>query len=603
MRKIVTLVFLGLLVGSLNAGGPALAGVVGKSLQEMGANKQVQNAGDALEKSFITITTKGKATRGAKGALGELALNSGELICNAWIISFRVHIRNMIVENVGLSGDSQVRHLQLIQKAQDFAAQLEQECTRVGLIGQTPGGKPSGSGGTPAASGSSDDMLPEPKDPTQTIDRRPGETVADAICRHRCQPYLDRLNEEKRWLAETEKWQKEAEQKYREKHAAAEKLRAEVAKLQKELAALNQITRASYNSNWKQSRKDEWTDAQARSGRIKSNLGIVQGNLDTAAKAETAARAHLQIMERAVVSQRQRTQTAQQAYDDCLRRCLQQAADAGDPTNTVCPAPAAHKSVSIGPNDKVGSRAQLGTDIKKSLGGGAGLGGLLGGSSGGTFGSKKANPVPNRASGGKEPETADDPIDDGDKVAQEVGDTELEVGALLVSDGLLVSSHIDDAPGDGTFQAVFLEDAYGRRMTPNRYDIYDLWREWTLTVWWTYDRWVDGQHVEHKEGGWSESERETMQLAALRPGEAAENGIWSRLGFSAATKGVRSLGTHFALTPEDLAEPVDLVIHTTLPEQDPVTTQPVIYRLSLENGGEVRLEPATASLAMARKCY
>jgi len=29
----------------------------------------------------------------------------------------------------------------------------------------------------------------------------------------------------------------------------------------------------------------------------------------------------------------------------------------------------------------------------------------------------------------------------------------------------------------------------------------------------------------------------------------------------------------------------------------------VIYRLSLENGSEVRLEPVTASLAMARKCY
>ena len=40
---------------------------------------------------------------------------------------------------------------------------------------------------------------------------------------------------------------------------------------------LDQITKASYNGNWKQSRKDEWTSAQARSGRIKSGLGIGVG--------------------------------------------------------------------------------------------------------------------------------------------------------------------------------------------------------------------------------------------------------------------------------------------------------------------------------------
>ncbi|MEQ8355998.1 MAG: hypothetical protein RH942_10720, partial [Kiloniellaceae bacterium] len=62
-------------------------------------------------------------------------------------------------------------------------------------------------------------------------------------------------------------------------------------------------------------------------------------------------------------------------------------------------------------------------------------------------------------------------------------------------------------------------------------------------------------------------------------------------------------GTHFALKPEDLSEPVDLVIHTTLPEEDPVTTQPMIYRLSLENGSDVRLEPVTTTLAQARNCY
>ncbi|MEQ8356882.1 MAG: hypothetical protein RH942_15175, partial [Kiloniellaceae bacterium] len=387
MRKIAACLILGLLLGGLSGAAPAQAGVVGKSLGEMGANEQVQNAGDALEKSFITLATKGRATRGAKGALAELALNSGELICSAWIISFRVHIRNMIIENARLRGAEQTRHLQLIQEAQLFAEQLELECGRVGLLGNpATGGKPTeGAGGAEGGGGAPDEMLPEPEDAAQTINRRPGETVADAICRHRCQPYLDRLTEEQRWLVDMEKRQQRAAKEVQQKNAATQRLRKQVSDLQKELNKLNEITKASYRSEWSSARKDEWTSAQARSGRIKSNLNIVQGKLDQAAKAEEAARAHLKIMQRAVVSQRQRVQTAQQAYNDCLRRCLMQAAAAGDSTTIVCPEPAAHKSASIGANDKVGSRAQLGSDIKKSLGGGAGLGGLLGGSGGGTF--------------------------------------------------------------------------------------------------------------------------------------------------------------------------------------------------------------------------
>ncbi|WP_193369135.1 hypothetical protein [Pelagibius marinus] len=597
MRKILCFFVLVLAVGGLAR--PAAAGPVGAALGEMGASPQVQNAGDALQSELTTWATKGGATRGASGALGELALNSGNLICSAWIIGFRTKIRDMIIQNTGMSGDEQIRHQQLIQQAQRFAAQLELECTRVGLLGNTPGGGASG-GGTPAGG---DEMLPEPENAGSTLNRRPGETVADAICRHRCQPYLNRLQDEQRWLAEIEQSKQRAERRVQEKRARAEEWRRKARDWQAELDGLEKITSVAYNGNWPQSRKDEWVNAQTRSRSLERAVSDATDRFGRAAAEETTARAHLQSVNSVLAHQRQRVQQAQEAYNACLRRCLQQAADAKDPTTITCPEPPAHKSVSVGPNDKVGSSAQLGQDIKKSLGGGGGLGGLLGGGGGSTFGSKKPKTVPNRAGGGKQPKTQDDPIDDGDKVAQEIGDTELETGAMLVSDGLLVSTRIEDSPGDGTFQAVFLEDGQGRRMTPDRYEIYDLWREWTLTVWWTYDRWVDGQHVEHKEGGWSESGRETAQIAALQPGSAQEEGVWNRLGFSSAAKGVQGLGAHFALKPEDLSEPVDLVIHTTLPEEDPVTTQPIVYRLSRGEGSEVKLEPVTETLAVANDCY
>ncbi len=597
MKRILSCLLLGFFISSL-VPAAAQAGLVGDSLQEIGANKQVQEAGDALQNAFVAVATKGKGTRGAEGALAELATNSGELICNAWIISFRTHIRNMIIEDGNLSGDAQIQHQQLIQQAQRFADQLERECTRVGLIGQTPGGATPGGGAE-----EEDEMLPEPEVVDHSIPRRPGETVADAICRLRCQPYLDRLEEQQQWLSDLEARERAAQQDLAQKQARTEELLAEARALQNELDGLERITSVAYNGNWSAARKSQWRNAQTQRGIVGARLNAKLEEVEQAATAENAARAHLESVQNSLVYQRRGVERAQRAYDDCLRRCLQQAADAGDPTTTVCPEPAAHKSVSVGPNDKVGSRAQLGQDIKKSLGGGGGVGGLLGGGSSSTFGSRKSNPVPNRAGGGKQPKTQDDPIDDDDKVAQEVGDTELEAGAMLVSDGLLVSANIEDSPGDGTFQAVFLEDGKGRRMTPDRYEIYDLWREWTLTVWWTYDRWVDGQHVEHKEGGWSESGRETAQIAALQPGSAQEEGVWNRLGFSSAAKGVQTLGAHFALKPEDLSEPVDLVIHTTLPEEDPVTTQPMVYRVSLENGSEVKLDPVTTTLAQARDCY
>ena len=119
---------------------------------------------------------------------------------------------------------------------------------------------------------------------------------------------------------------------------------------------------------------------------------------------------------------------------------------------------------------------------------------------------------------------------------------------------------------------------------PTRYLMFSLWREWRLTVWWTYDRWVDGQHVEHREGGWTESWREERDgLLALYGGEeGVKNSIWNSLGFGTPVRGVQHLGAVFPVTASDLSGPcpLRLVTHVALPEEDPVITQPLVSEIT-----------------------
>jgi hypothetical protein len=276
-------------------------------------------------------------------------------------------------------------------------------------------------------------------------------------------------------------------------------------------------------------------------------------------------------------------------YKDCIAKCPKKV--------SYCPMPPANQAVAIGSRGEVGSGARMQQKLKETVGGM--LGGMLGGKAGGLFGGGGGG-------GDDKPDTKDDPVPDSDKVGMTKQGVPLAVGAKFNGDGNLVVSNTigKDAPGSGTFQAVFLQDAEGRRMIPYRLEIYELWLEWTLTVHWTHDTWVNGEHVEHSEGGWQKSGRETLgYLGVLTRGKAIEESIWRRLGFSNASHGVRSLGAIFQVTAKDLAKgPLNLVVHATLPEKDPVTTVPMIFTLSKGAGDKVLVTPANQTLAVANGC-
>jgi len=275
----------------------------------------------------------------------------------------------------------------------------------------------------------------------------------------------------------------------------------------------------------------------------------------------------------------------EQALADCVaKRCNK---------GLACPQPAATDAILVGPNSEVGSGAralQKATDTAKGLLGGA-LGGLLGGGIGGgdSFG----------GSGPSGPETARDPVSEGSKQSftDPATGTSIRVGAITQGANTRVSTTIDSAPGDGTFQTIYVEDGQGRRAGPIGYWIYELWRDWSLTVSWTYDRWVNNQHVEHREGGWSESGSNLLDRFKV-PVWGEGEGLWSKLGFSNAANGAKGLGTDFPITAAQLQQnPLDLVIHITQPKLDPVTTVPFVLRMGSDADGNITFTRVEQTLA------
>lgn len=218
----------------------------------------------------------------------------------------------------------------------------------------------------------------------------------------------------------------------------------------------------------------------------------------------------------------------------------------------------------IGANGEVGSGARTKQKIKETAGG------MFGGAIGGLFGG-----MVQPGSGDSSDQSLNTVEDHFPREQRRIfrdpaTGVEIGVGAMMTPRGLLVSTTILNSPDDGTFQTVFLQDPQGRRAGPVAYYIYELYSEWSLTVSWTYDRWVDGQHVEHREGGWSEGGRDL--LGSFRVPAQGE-GIWKQLGFSNAVRGIRSLGVLFPLQESLLKEQLmTLVVHISRPSQDIVST-------------------------------
>lgn len=617
---------------------PAWAGPVGSTLGQLGMNEEVQNLGDAVQQEAttwasggawrLTGATKGitvDAARGASGELAQLALGSGELICNTWLITFHLRIRNMIIEDYHLSGEAQVKHEEFIQHLQEFAAKLEQECTRVGLIGSggaTGGGTATG-GGNEGATDSGSEGGPEEGGGGSDALPRPGETVADAICRHKCQKPYDNMLEEQKFLKHVEENKKWADDQVRQKQADLDGKKQKLSEAQKTLDEANRILKAGLGPKSTSADKDRLIQAAHDQSNAKREVDQLSPEVKSAQAALSKAQDFAQRVQKSLDYQRQRTEAAKRAYYECLKRCLDQAhkyhqktnltcpeeygcaaAGTGDRSATEnisysCPSPPQEEPIVIGPNGDYGSGAKLKNKAESMAMGalGSALGGALGGGNGlsmggigDAFGAKPSG------ESSKGPEIQTDPTH-GEFTHLIAKGVDLGVRAGFTKDGLVVSEKIFDSPGNAsTFHALWLQDPEGRQLQPDRYYIFSIYADFKLTVWWTYDHWTNGVHDAHREGRESSQWRENLGDVTARFGgeKGVQNSIWYQSGFNTAVKGVREVGALFStVTPQQLADPcpLSLVSHVTLPQNDPVDTVPMTGSLSIDPAA-VESEPA-----------
>ncbi len=283
-------------------------------------------------------------------------------------------------------------------------------------------------------------------------------------------------------------------------------------------------------------------------------------------------------------------------YNDCVPTCNEPVSEEPEQTGAIsipgaetmpvtenagCSFPSSYPPINIGPNNEVGTGAQLQSDIKKKAKGMAmgGLGSVLGG--GINMGGGAGGPIGSPGGDSNAPKTDKDPTS-GPFVTVSSGDTDLEIRAGFTGEGLVISTNIDDTPNKGTFHAQWLEGGDGRIYFPTRYLLIDLYRNWKLSVWWTYDRWVNGDHVEHDEG--DSMTVGTDYLGRIKIFEGAEgvsNSIWHTMGFETAVKGVQHLGSVFNVPASafDGGCPMRVVTHISQPKGNPVYTIPVIGEL------------------------
>lgn len=238
--------------------------------------------------------------------------------------------------------------------------------------------------------------------------------------------------------------------------------------------------------------------------------------------------------------------------------------------------------IPVGSKGTVGCDAKLKEDVAKTLGGfggGGGLGALGGGNRsfglGGGGGSSSRSP--SRSSSSSEPKISPDPVPT-DMKSVYIGDyaSALSFGTRFTDKNLWVSAGIEKAPCQGTFQTAYLQDPLtGQKAGPTDYLLTGLYLDWKLTVSWTYDRWVNSEHVEHREGGWQDSGREILGTWTV-PKDG--KGVWNDLGWNTAVAGAKSMAFGFPITYADFAKkPYDIVVHVTNPDVDPVKTIPFAF--------------------------
>lgn len=351
----------------------------------------------------------------------------------------------------------------------------------------------------------------------------------------------------------------------------------------------------------RQDEDDEFTDELARGSEVQEEMQRwkdksrrkTQSNLEKLKDEKKYVQNQLDVQASDLDNIKRQFKKTLAEYNKCVPTCKK--AEAPKTQSCAFAGSDSYPDIVIGPNAEYGTTASM-VDGAKSLlgGGGSPLGGKtsggfgMGGGFGGGLDAVGTENLGRNQRSSKGPKTKRDPLRGERATDISMNGVDMEVKADFNDNGeLVVSTKIKDAPGNGTFHAIYLEDEQGRKRLPKEYIIVDIWMDHKLVVKWSKSTYVDGQLVDYQEGGYTEEWREDLGSLALF--KKPEDGLWSKAGYEQALGGLRHIAATFEGSPMDLfgsgCGGARLVNYITQPKGDPVVAVPVV--VDLLSGGFV----------------
>lgn len=297
------------------------------------AQEQIKNAADALEATVESAITKGEVTRGASGPMMQLVYGSDNLICSAWVISFRLEVDRLT--GIAAHRDMTAEEHRIQQAARELLGRVERACGQVLQPGTAS------SVGSPATGATAQPPADAPAT-GQPFTPRPGWTITDEICARKCS-------------AESAAAQRADWNQYRAEDNE-KKARERLSSAERELAAEREnLARAEARLEAARANLDRLEAFNRRAGGPKKgspsdmNLSNARGSARSAQQDADRARQRVETREQAASQAReaaarasaareraaQEAANAQAALDSCLRDCYKQAGSAAGPSSST----------------------------------------------------------------------------------------------------------------------------------------------------------------------------------------------------------------------------------------------------------------------------
>jgi hypothetical protein len=274
---------------------------------KISSDPQVQNAIDAVESALKAAVTKGKITRGASGTISAFLLNADSLACSAWVMTFNIRYRNLVINKAPI---------EVLKAAMQLKAKIEYACRKIldpdtyNELGVNGGSVDDENNG--GSMGNPD---------SRPYVYRPGWSIEDEICWRKCSDLLYQYNKAQ---GEADKAQKAADQTKKEAARVSRDLKDLEARLKKARDTLNEKVKTFYRtvSPVQQKYLNEFHQRQSAARRavdfLPGKIAAKQRELES--KNKTSA-----TLQRAADRLQKAADAARRAYEECVRNCYKDA--------------------------------------------------------------------------------------------------------------------------------------------------------------------------------------------------------------------------------------------------------------------------------------